>query len=58
MASDGRGRIYEHSKGKITVYLPADVVKDSAFPFKVGQHVNVEIDGDRLIVGPYKRKKK
>ena len=50
MASTGRGRLYAHTKGKVVLYLPAAVIKDSAFPFKVGQQVEVRIQGGRLSV--------
>jgi len=30
--------------------IPADIVKDSAFPFKLPVDVLVKIDGDRLII--------
>lgn len=52
MSLEGLGRIYEHAKGKITVYVPADVVKDSAFPFEVGERVTVRIDKGTLVVEP------
>jgi len=41
-----------HIKGQQTalVTVPADLVKDSAFPFKVPSRVLVSIDGERLIV--------
>jgi hypothetical protein len=32
------------------LYIPADVVKDSSFPFDPNQKVIVRIDGKRLIV--------
>lgn len=52
MSLDGKGRFWEHTKGKVVLYIPADVYKDSQFPFKAGEHVKVRIDTDnnRLIV--------
>ena len=46
-----RSRIFR-VKGQATALLtiPADLVKDSAFPFKVPERVLVSIDGERLIV--------
>jgi len=32
------------------IYVPADLVIDSTFPFKVGDKVKIRIDGERLIV--------
>jgi hypothetical protein len=32
------------------LYIPADVVKDSLFPFTPDQEVVVRIDGKRLVV--------
>ncbi len=46
----GRGRIHEPVKGRIMIYVPADVHKDSAFPFKPRDNVEIEIVKGRLIV--------
>jgi len=32
------------------LYIPADVVKDSSFPFDPDQEVMIRIDGKRLII--------
>jgi hypothetical protein len=32
------------------LYIPADVVKDSSFPFNPDQEVTVRIDGKRLVI--------
>ena len=32
------------------LYIPADVVKDSSFPFSPDQEVLVRIDGKRLVI--------
>ena len=32
------------------LYIPADVVKDSSFPFNPDQEVMIRIDGKRLVV--------
>lgn len=50
MSLKGEGAIYEHAKGRIVIYVPAKVRSDSAFPFEVGEKVNVRIDGKKLIV--------
>ena len=32
------------------LYIPADVVKDSSFPFNPDEEVTVRIDGKRLVI--------
>jgi hypothetical protein len=32
------------------LYIPADVVKDSSFPFASDQEVMIRIDGQRLVI--------
>jgi hypothetical protein len=32
------------------LYIPADVVKDSSFPFDPDQEVTIRIDGKRLVI--------
>jgi hypothetical protein len=32
------------------LYIPADIVKDSSFPFSPDQEVVVRIDGKRIVV--------
>jgi hypothetical protein len=32
------------------LYIPADLVKDSSFPFEPDQEVVVRIDGKRLVI--------
>ncbi len=50
MSTEGHGSFYEHAKGRLVLYIPADVRKDSRFPFKVGERVRVRIDARRLVV--------
>ncbi len=50
MSTEGHGSLYEHAKGRLVLYIPADVRKDSRFPFKVGEKVRVRVDGKRLLV--------
>lgn len=50
MALKGKGSIYQHVKGKMYVYIPAVVRDDSAFPFKPGEKVTVNIDGNKLVI--------
>jgi hypothetical protein len=32
------------------LYIPADIVKDSSFPFNADQEVMIRIDGKRLVI--------
>lgn len=50
MSLEGDGRFYQHVKGRIVFYIPADVHKDSAFPFDVGEKATVKIKGKKLII--------
>ena len=50
MAIQGNGTIYQHVKGKMYVYIPSVVRDDSQFPFKAGEKVNSNINGNKLIV--------
>ena len=44
------------NKGKTGIlYIPADIVKDSSFPFKPKETVLIRIEGDRLIIGKEER---
>jgi hypothetical protein len=49
---EGRGKIKYSSKGSKTgvLYIAADLMKDSSFPFKPNEEVVVRISEDRLIV--------
>ena len=52
MVLEGQGRFWEHTKGKLILYIPADVYKDSQFPFKPKDQVKISIDTSkkRIIV--------
>jgi len=39
----------------VLVIIPADIVKDSTFPFNPPEKVNIRIDGDKLVVEKLKR---
>lgn len=47
MVLEGLGRFWEHTKGKLILYIPADVYKDSQFPFKPREQVKVTIDPNK-----------
>ena len=50
MSTAGYGSFYEHAKGRLVLYIPADLRKDSSFPFRVSQKVLIRIEGKRLVV--------
>jgi len=50
MVLQGKGTIYRHVKGKMYVYIPANVRDDSQFPFKPGDKVVVNIKGNKLLI--------
>ena len=50
MTLEGQGSFYEHARGRLVLYIPADVRKDSCFPFSPGEKVKVRIKGRTLIV--------
>ena len=52
MARTGKGKIVDRGGKypKIFIYVPMDVVKDSMFPFEVGEDTSVTIDNGRLII--------
>jgi hypothetical protein len=49
-------KINKATGSRHTIYLRADLVNDSKFPFKVGQPLLVRIDEDRLILEEDKSK--
>lgn len=50
MTLEGLGSFYEHAKGRLVLYIPADVRKDSRFPFSPGEKVFVRIKGRTLVI--------
>jgi len=49
---EGKTRIIMPTRGGKTgiLYIPADIVKDSSFPFEANEKVLVRIEGHKLIV--------
>jgi len=47
---EGKGRIFKVGKYTVAVRLPKTLVQDSTFPLKVGDKVNVKIDGDKIVI--------
>ena len=54
MALRGKGKVHEPVKGRIMIYVPADVHKDSAFPFQPGDDVSVAIVDGKLLIERYR----
>ncbi len=52
MTLEGLGRFWEHTKGKMILYIPSGLYKDSQFPFKPKDQVKIRIDtkAKRMIV--------
>lgn len=51
MVRENSGRFATASKGKTgIIYVPADLVKDSSFPFTDGDVLQIRIEASRLIV--------
>jgi antitoxin component of MazEF toxin-antitoxin module len=48
----GRGTVWKASGNARShvIYIPADLVKDSAYPFQLKESVNVEIRDGKIIV--------
>ncbi len=44
MSLEGPGRVLVPEKGKTLLYVGQDVAKDSAWPFKAGDHLRITID--------------
>jgi len=49
MVLQGETRIYK-SNGRSSIYIPAGLINDSAFPFKLEDRLEIRIEGKRLIV--------
>lgn len=60
MAKRGKGRVIDRGTKKYPaffIYISKKVVDDSAFPFKAGDDVVVEIVGDKLVISKMSRGK-
>jgi hypothetical protein len=59
MVQQATGRLGAASRGKTgIIYVPADLVKDTTFPFANGDSLLIKIDGERLIVEKASKRKK
>jgi len=59
MVQGDMGRFGAASRGKTgIIYIPADPVKDTTFPFTNGDSLLIGIDAERLIVEKAPKRKK
>jgi hypothetical protein len=59
MVQEAVGRFGAASRGNTgIIYVPADLVKDTTFPFAAGESLRITIDAGRLIVEKAAKKKK
>ena len=49
MTSQAKVKLYA-VKSLHTINLPAEFVRDSAFPFKVGEELTAKIEGGKVII--------
>ena len=49
MVSQAKVKLYG-SKSRHSINLPSDFVRDSAFPFKVGEELIARIDGEKVTI--------
>jgi len=49
MVSQAKVKLYG-SKSRHSINLPSDFVRDSAFPFKVGEELMAKIEGEKVII--------
>lgn len=49
---EGRTKIvFPNKRGRTgLIYIPADVVKDSSFPFKPNEELTIRIEGEKLVI--------
>lgn len=50
MTSEAKVKIYA-VKSRHTINLPGEFVRDSAFPFKVGEELIARIENGRVVIG-------
>jgi hypothetical protein len=51
MVLEADAKIITNPRGKTGIlYIPSDIMVDSAFPFAVPARVHIKIEGDKLVV--------
>jgi len=49
MVSQAKVKLYG-SKSRHSINLPSDFVRDSAFPFEVGEELVARIEGEKIVI--------
>jgi hypothetical protein len=49
LVSLAKVRIYEY-KSRHSINFPSEFVRDSQFPFKIGEELIAKIDGERVVI--------
>jgi hypothetical protein len=49
MTAEAKVKLYG-SKSRHSINLPSDFVRDSAFPFRVGEELVARIDGEKVVI--------
>jgi hypothetical protein len=49
MVNQAKVKLYG-SKSRHSINLPSDFVRDSAFPFKVGDELVAKIEGEKVVI--------
>jgi len=49
MTNQANVKLYAY-KSRHSINLPSDFVRDSAFPFEVGEELMARIEGDKVII--------
>jgi hypothetical protein len=50
MPLEGKGRVYQHVRGRLVIYIPAALSGDSQFPLSPGDDVIIKIKGRSLTI--------
>jgi hypothetical protein len=59
LVQEAVGKFGAASRGKTgIIYVPADLVKDTTFPFTNGDSSLIKVDGERLVIEKSHKKKK
>jgi hypothetical protein len=49
MVLEGETKMYS-SKGRYSIYIPAGLVNDSAFPFTLEDRLRIRVEGNRIVI--------
>jgi len=52
MVLEARSKVHVHTKSRSSqiIYIPADIAKDSAYPFRAGDEVVIRIDPEKKVL--------